>query len=56
MRTKLIVVPREHREYMKELGKDIGLFAAGIFLGPLVDGTQLAIKHARRIRELRRQR
>ncbi len=53
---KLIVIPKKHEEYLKELGKDLSLFSAGIFLGPIIDASQLAVKHMRRIRELRRQR
>jgi len=50
---KIIVIKKEQKEYLKDLSKDITLFTAGIFLGPLVDGTQLAIKHARKIREMK---
>jgi len=50
---KLIVIKKDQKDYLKDLGKDITLFVAGIFLGPVVDGTQLAIKHARKIKEIK---
>jgi len=50
---KVIIIKKEHKEYLKDLGKDITLFTAGIFLGPIVDGTQLAIKHAKKIKEMK---
>jgi len=50
---KIIIIKREQKEYLKDLGKDITLFTAGIFLGPIVDGTQLAIKHAKKIKEMK---
>ena len=50
---KVIVIKKEQKEYLKDLGKDITLFTAGVFLGPIVDGTQLAIKHAKKIKEMK---
>jgi hypothetical protein len=50
---KIIVLRKEQKEYLKDLGKDITLFAAGILFGPVVDGTQLAIKHAKKIKEIK---
>lgn len=34
------------REYFKELAKDVSLFTAGIFTGPIIDFVQLMKKHA----------
>jgi len=50
---KVIIIKKEHKEYLKDLGKDITLFTAGVFLGPIIDGTQLAIKHAKKIKEMK---
>jgi len=50
---RIIDIKKEHKEYLKDLGKDITLFTAGIFLGPIVDGAQLAIKHAKKIKEIK---
>ena len=50
---KLIVIKKHQKEYLKDLGKDIGLFTAGLFLGPVIDGAQLAVKHARKIKEMK---
>jgi len=50
---KLIVIKEYQKDYLKDLGRDLTLFVAGIFFGPVVDGTQLAIKHAKKIKEMK---
>ncbi|MFP3257775.1 MAG: hypothetical protein RXO36_08240 [Candidatus Nanopusillus acidilobi] len=36
----------QDKEYFKELSKDVGLFIAGIFAGPIIDLSLLMKKHA----------
>ena len=36
----------QDKEYFKEFSKDMGLFVAGIFVGPIIDFSLLMKKHA----------
>jgi hypothetical protein len=36
----------QDKEYFKEFSKDVGLFVAGIFVGPIIDFSLLMKKHA----------